>query len=260
MRPRQAPVVPYGRRTGLKDADAGVRQVAPTYGRPLHLTSSSKSPGPLVVESPAERLVNHLLTLDPRVRAFEPQPFTVDLLDGCLLSSPEEVEAARKRHKGREGRKFYTPDFAVRWLDRPQAAVEVKLEGFEGNDDYDAVLQKAASLLDAAGYAFTKVVIPADQRIPLRFNVPLLRKASRQKSLWPVHDLVERVEGFLDGGPRTLSALCSELGLSPNLVPHLLMMGVAHANLLAQFIAGAMSLQAAHGDLSHLCLLEEFVA
>lgn len=260
MTRQRMPILPYGRRKGLGGADAGIRQVAPTFGKLLHLTSSSKSAERLVVESDAERLVGHLLTLDPRVRRFEPQPFTVDLIEGRLLWRPEEVAAARKRHKGREGRKFYTPDFAVDWVDRPQGVLEVKLEGFEGDDEYQAALQKASALLHTAGHTFTKVVVPASQRSALRFNVPLLRKAQIRQDLWPSAGLFRKLESHLEEGPRALLDVCRDLELSPSLVPHLLVAGAVGANLAGQTISGEMLLRAAFGDQSHLCLLEELVA
>lgn len=259
MTRQRMPVVPYGRRKGLSGADAGIRQVAPTFGKLLHLTSSSKSAERLVVESDAERLVGHLLTLDPRVRRFVPQPFTVDLIEGRLLWSPDEVAAARKRHKGREGRKFYTPDFAVDWVDRPQGVLEVKLEGFDGDDEYQAALHKASALLHTAGHTFTKVVVPAGQRSALRFNVPLLRKAQTRLDLWPSAGLVRRLEGLLEDGPRALVDVCRHLELSPCLVPHLMVAGAVGAKLAAQTISGEMLLHAAFGDQSHLFLLEELV-
>lgn len=249
--------IPYGRRSGQKDADSGVRRVAATYGKVLLLTSSPKASDRFVVESDAERVVTHLLTLDPGVQGFVPQPFTVDLVDGRILWTPEEVEAARKRHRGREGRKFYTPDFEVTWLGRPKGALETKLEGFEGDAEYDAGLQLAASVLRTGGYDLAKVVVPAGNGHPLRFNLPLLRKAIGREDLRPTTDLVGRVNAFLEGGPRTLHQLCSELCLSPNLVPALLVAGVLSADLARQTISGTMLLHAAHGDCSHLCLLDE---
>jgi hypothetical protein len=254
IRPRSTP---YGRRSGQKDADTGVRRVAATYGKVLHLTSSPKASDRFVVESDAERVVTHLLTLDPRVQRFAPQPFTVDLLDGRILRTPEEVEAARKRHKGREGRKFYSPDFEVTWLDRPMGALETKLEGFEGDAEYDATLQLAASVLRTGGYDLGKVVVPSGNGNPLRFNLPLLRKAVGREDLLPTKDLIGQVEALLEGGPRTLRQLCSELGLSPNLVPALLVAGVLGADLARQTISGEMLLHAAYGDCTHLCLLDE---
>lgn len=250
---------PYGRRSGQKGADSGVRRVAATYGKVLHLTSSPKASDRFVVESDAERVVSHMLTLDPRVRLFTPQPFTVDLLDGRLLRTPEEVEAARKRHKGREGRKFYTPDFEVTWSDRPMGALETKLEGFEGDAEYDATLQLADSILRTGGYDLGKVVVPSSGSHPLRFNLPLLRKAVGRRDLRPTKDLIAQVEHLLDGGPRTLRQLCSELSLSPNLVPTLLVAGVVGADLARQTISAEMLLHAAYGDCTHLCLLNEML-
>ncbi|WP_164962404.1 hypothetical protein [Rubrivivax sp. JA1026] len=98
---RAKPAIAYGTRGRLGGADGGIRRVAPSFGKVLHLTSSDKAGDRFAVESDAERLVSHLLTVDPRVRRFEPQPFTVDLVDGRILRSREAVAEARQKHRQR---------------------------------------------------------------------------------------------------------------------------------------------------------------
>ncbi|MBN6207494.1 hypothetical protein JYK21_13550 [Ralstonia pickettii] len=84
----------------------------------------------MAVESDSERLVAHMLTLDPRVKRFKAQPLTVDLIDRRLLRTREAVTEARARYKDRDGPKFYTPDFEVNWHSISRSIIEVKLEGY----------------------------------------------------------------------------------------------------------------------------------
>lgn len=127
------PQLSYGRRGRLSGADAGIRRVAPSFGKALYLTYSAKTNGLFAIESDAERLVANMLTLDPRVASFRPQPFRVDLLDQRILRTADAIAEARQKHKSREGAKFYTPDFEVVWLDRTRSIFEVKVEGYEGD-------------------------------------------------------------------------------------------------------------------------------
>lgn len=245
----------YGRRAKFKLGDTGVRQVAPTFGKVLHLTYSNKCSGELVVESNAERLFAHMLTLDPRVITFRTQPFTVDLIDQRLLKTPDEVTVARKKHGQRVKPKFYTPDFEIIWKSEPRSVIEVKLEGYEGDQDFQTMLRLASSILEANGYRYARVVLPADPRHPLRNNLPLLKMAANRMDLWPNDCLVQRIETVCAPEPVALKELCNKLGLSPNLVPALLVSGCIAGNLTAHSLNGAMQLKAAYGDLGHLELI-----
>ncbi len=257
MRPPPSNKYSYGSRGHLAGADAGIRRVAPTFGKALFLTYSTKSTGQLVVESDAERLVAHMLTLDPRVRAFKPQPFKVDLIDRRVLKTPEEVVEARLKHKHREGRKFYTPDFSVDWHNRPRSITEVKIEGRMLVEEDQLALERASEILEAHGYRFSTAKMPASPRHPLRSNLPLLKKAASRSDLWPSPELVRKIETVCAGRSMTLRTLCAELDLSPNLVPALLVSGAVGADVVRYAIHGEMILAPALGDLSHLELLEE---
>ncbi|RQQ21583.1 hypothetical protein DF107_04325 [Burkholderia stagnalis] len=57
----------YGRRGRLNSANSGVRETAPTYGKPRNSLFSEKAGGHFKVELNNERLVAHLLIIDPRV-------------------------------------------------------------------------------------------------------------------------------------------------------------------------------------------------
>lgn len=256
---RSSSTIAYGKRGRLGGADAGIRRVASTFGKVLHLTGSSKSAERFAVDSDAERLAAHALTIDPRVTRFTPQPLTVDLVDGRLLRTPDDVSAARQKHRQRIGRKFYTPDFGIERVDNPHEVAEVKLEGFEGDAEYNVTLQQGHEVLDAAGYRFTRLVIPADARHPLRANLPLLKKATSRKDLWPDSELLARVEDACGAGPIPLTDVCRKLDLSPSLIPVLLVCGAVRADVVRQRIYGPMLLEAAYGELAHLHLIEELI-
>ena len=248
----------YGRRGKLKFADKGVRDPASTFGKVRNLTYSIKGCGDLSVDRDAERHTAHMLTLDPRVKEFRTQPFMVDLIDQRLLKTPEEVAEARKKHSQRASPRFYTPDFAIDWQHTTRSALEVKLEGYEGDEIYQNRLLLGSSILDANGYRFAKVVIPCDPRHPLRGNIPLLKKAANRRDLWPDDSLVGRITDICELQPVTLKDLCDKLNISPNLVPALLVSGCVASNLTKHSLCGTMPLSAAYGDLSHLQMLERF--
>ncbi|MFX5521758.1 hypothetical protein ABTD78_21075, partial [Acinetobacter baumannii] len=84
-----------------------------TYGKARIGTYAEKADGHITVESDAERLVAHILSIDPRVRSFKQQPFTVDLVGERLLFTREEVSEARRMRGCRTGEMEYTPDFSV---------------------------------------------------------------------------------------------------------------------------------------------------
>ncbi|MGE4125633.1 MAG: hypothetical protein AB7E59_10275 [Pusillimonas sp.] len=246
----------YGARGRLKSVDAGVRRVAPTFGKALFLSYSTKCRGHMVVESDAERLVAHILTLDPGVREFSTQPFTVDLIDRRILKTSQSVAEARARHRGRAGPKFYTPDFLVQWHMGGRTAIEVKFEGYEGDAEYEQKLLMCREVIIASGLQFLRVVLPSAPRHPIRSNVPLLTKAAQRHDLWPTPELVQSVEAALEAGAAPLGALCKEVALSPSLAPVLLVTGVVSADVGQHPINGDMLVTPAYGDLGHLALLQ----
>ena len=127
----------YNNRPGKKEVDVGVRKAAPTYGREAFVTFVEKGGGMLVFDNDAERLVA-MLGFDPRVRRIQAQPFAVDLVEGRLLRSADQRNAARSKYARRKGASIYTPDFYVERADGTQFALEVKLGGFIGRDaDHD---------------------------------------------------------------------------------------------------------------------------
>lgn len=246
----------YGSRGTLGGSDRGVRRVAPTFGKVLNLTASHKCGGRIAVESDAERLVAHMLTIDPRVNRFEPQPFTVDLVEGRVLRTKEALAAARANCKGSKVPWFYTPDFAIQWHDAPRSTLEVKLDGFEGDETYQAKLETAQRVLESAGYRFQLAVFPNAPKHPLRANLPLLRQAAHRHDLRPTDELLTCIEALCGERPMRLGDMCARLCISPNLVPVLLTAGTLQAEVARHRIFAEMPVEAAFGDLGHLQLLD----
>ncbi|MBS0355505.1 MAG: hypothetical protein JSR83_16595 [Proteobacteria bacterium] len=246
----------YGRRGRLNAANTGIRHTASTYGKAKIGTYSAKGNGHLNVESESERFVAHLLTLDPQVAAFQPQPFTVDLIDERLLFTREAVSEAWHLHRDVPGPKFYTPDFGVDWHDGLHHAFEVKAEGFEGDDIYWEKVGRARRILAANGYPLRTVVYPANSAHPVRLNARVLKQAIHRVSDYLNDGLVERVTRRCEQGSVTVGGLCRDLQLLPGLIPLLLVSGVLSGDLAHHAVCGAFTLSLAYGDLSHLSLLE----
>lgn len=246
----------YGRRGRVGDANTGVRHPAPTYGKAKLGTYSLKASDYINVEQEAERFVSHLLEIDPRVYGFQPQPFCVDLIDQCMLWTKAARGAAWHAHRDLPGAKLYTPDFSVEWQDGLRHAVEVKVEGFEGDDVYWEKIERARPILEAHGYPLRTLVMPANTAHPLRMNARLLRQAIHLRLAYLTAELVERVRDRCEAGPVTVRTLCEDLHLMPGLVPILLVSGLLTADVAHRPICGALEVSLAYGDLSHLYLLE----
>ena len=254
---KSAPV--YGVRGRRSAGNAGIRLTARTYGKARIGTYAEKADGHITVESDAERLVAHMLCVDPRVRSFRQQPFTVDLVDERLLFTREERSESRRLRGGRTGESEYTPDFSVVQVDGLQRAYEVKLQGFEGDDRYWAKVERAREIMEAYCYPLSTVVVPADERHPVVVNAQLLKQGIARARQYVTPDIVDRVEGYCASGPVLQRALCANLQIQPGLIPPLLATGVLQADLAHHHICATLELSAAYGDLSHLCLIEELL-
>jgi hypothetical protein len=249
----------YSSRPGLRDVDIGARKVAPTYGREAFITFVEKGGGTLVFENDAERLVAHMLGFDPRVRRIQAQPFAVDLVEGRLLRSAEQRDAARRKYAKRRGASLYTPDFYVERADGKQIVVEVKLEGFIGSDaDHDR-LDQGTKVLKTFGHEVARVVIPTATHHPLGSNIGLLHAAAQRPDLQPTEEIVERVHRVADAGACTLFDYARGLDLSVNRIPALVAYGALAADVIQQRFEGRMPMQPAYGSLDHLALMERLV-
>lgn len=237
--------------------NAGVRLTARTYGKARIGTYAEKADGHITVESDAERLVAHILSVDPRVRSFKPQPFTVDLVGERLLFTLEEVSEARRMRGCHTGDVEYTPDFATVQADGLLRAYEVKLQGYEGDDRYWMKIERAREIMEAYCYPLSTVVVPADERHPVIVNAQLLKPAVARAHQYLTQDIIDQVERYCESGPVLQQALCADLHIQTGLTPLLLATGVLQADVAHHHISAALELSAAYGDLGHLCLIEE---
>ena len=230
--------------------------MAPTYGRAAVITHVDKGGGTLLFENGAERLVSRLLGLDPRVRHFHRQPFTVDIVERRLLLTAEERNIARQRYAGRPGPSLYTPDFSVEHGNRRFITIEVKLKGFPGQDADHERMTQAADVLKHYGHEFLRVYVPDDLAHPLHANTGLMYLASLRKDVRPTGDVVDRVERLADDGARTVADYVVGLGISVDYLPSLLVHGVLSMDTIAHRIEGRAPAAPAYGSLQHLELVE----
>jgi hypothetical protein len=244
-------------RPGVKSLDRGIRKVAPTYGRAAFHTFAPKAHGPMVVESASERLVSQMLGLDPSVRSFAPQPFTVDLVQGDVLHTPEQKARARRRDKVRgERSNFYTPDFQVRWSLGATTALEIKTQGWEGDAAAEHKLDLARIALADHHIDFVRLVVPSSWRHPLLTNIPLLHQAARRLDLRPASHVMEQAEHLEDSGACTLGDFCAGLGADTRMAPVLIVFGVLKVDVFAHELRNDTPATSAFGDLDHLSIVE----
>lgn len=249
----------YGTRSRRNAANVGVRFTARTYGKARIGTYAEKANGHITVESDAERLVAHLLSIDPRVRSFKPQPFTVDLVGERLLFTREEVSEARRIRGGLTGDLEYTPDFGTVQVDGLLCAHEVKMEGYQGDDRYWRKVERAREIMEAYCYPLSTVIVPVDERHPVLVNAQLLKPAMARARKYLTPDIIEKVEHYCESGPVLQRSLCTALQISTGFIPLLLAVGVVRADVRHHHISAALELSAAYGDLGHLCLIEELM-
>ncbi|MFY0100270.1 hypothetical protein ABTQ08_22655, partial [Acinetobacter baumannii] len=69
-----------------------------------------------------------------------------------LLFTREEVSEARRMRGCRTGEMEYTPDFSVVQTDGLLCAYEVKIQGYEGDDQYWMKLERARKIMEAYCY------------------------------------------------------------------------------------------------------------
>lgn len=246
----------YGKRGGLQAFDRGCRKVSHGFGRSTLLTHGLKARGGVALESDSERLVAHMLNLDPDVLSYSSQPFAVELTTGSIARSDEEKDALRTRAKRHGGKAvFYTPDFGVVWASGIQAAVEVKLDRYLGDAEYQRKLRLAGDILHGHGYEFLQLVMPSDWRNPLRTNLPLLHQALIRQDLWPRPEIGERILELHEAGANTVGDFLGGLTLDTRMSPLLLVSGHLEADVVGQALCFATPAGPAFGDLSHLQLV-----
>jgi hypothetical protein len=246
----------YGKRGGLHAFDRGSRKVGKGFGKATVLTHGLKADGGLALEGNSERLVAHMLNLDPEVVAYRAQPFAIELITGSIAHNEDEKDALRARAK-RNGCNtvFYTPDFGVTWACGVQAAIEVKLDEYVGDAEYQRKLKLAETLLLNQGCEFLQLVMPRDWRHPLRTNLPLLHQASMRHDLWPEPEIADQILELQNAGAETMGDYLLGLQLDSRMSPLLLVSGFIEADIVSQALCFATPAAPAHGDLSHLQLV-----
>lgn len=243
----------YGKRGRVAEHETGIRLVAPTYGRSRIRMHSSKC-GDVIVEGQAERLIAHVLAIDPEVVRYRPQPFTVDLVSQRLLTSREQVKEAIARHGLRIGPRMYTPDFSVDWSGPGKSALEIKTDAYAGDSEYQERLIRAGEVLKAHGYELTKVVIPTELSGPLKQNIQVLQQAKRIQRHGITPEALNHLND-LEGQDITLGFACSHLGQPLTFASTLLLTGAVACDLMNFPLRADTPVTLAYGDLAHLRLI-----
>lgn len=249
----------YGKRGGLVAFDRGSRKVSHAFGKAAYLTHGVKANGGIALECDSERLATHMLNLDPEVRSYRAQHLAVELSSGTLAFSADDKDKLRARAKRNGGKAvFYTPDFVVAWAGGTKTAIEVKLDRFPGDAEYQRKLQIAQNILFAHGYEFMQLVLPCDSRHALRVNLPLLHQAQMRRDLWPDSNIAERILALHAEGANSMGDYLRGLELDACMSPFLLVAGHLETDVLDHSLRFTTPAQPAQGDLSHLQLLRRF--
>lgn len=243
----------YGQRGRLRTIETGVRLVAPTYGRARIRITSAKT-GDIVVDSQAERFIAHLVAIDPSVKSCSPQPFTVDLVAGRLLTDPAQRLAAKRQYSKRQGPSLYTPDFCIHWSGAKKTAIEVKTAAFPGDDNYQQKLALAGEVLSTYGYELASVTLSTHLQ-PLKTNVQLLQQAQRTTAI-SLNAAQQATLSQLEHDALTLGGICSRLSVPLHDVPRLLLCGAIGMDLYAHHMCADTPTYLAYGDIEHLCLMK----
>ena len=250
----------YAKRPVMSQIDLGVRKVAPTYGRGAFVVESQKMGGTATVESTGEQLLAQMLSIDPLVAEFKPQPFTVDLIGRRIIRSAEERKQIKRLYAGEPGPVMYTPDFGV-WMATGQlVALEGKQASFDGGAEYEAKLAIAADILNKLDIEFMRIVLPNDRQHPIYSNIPLLHQAAKRHDLLPPETQLANLDSLPERATTDLKKIMTRLQLGMNLAPVLIANGVLAAPIHAGFIRGNMLAGPAFGDLQHLHVFPEFRA
>ena len=247
----------YGPRGRIHTIETGIRLVAPTTGR-ARIRTVSASGGEIVVESQAERLVSHMLAIDPSIASYQPQPFSVDLIGQQILTSKEQVKAVRARYGRHLGPRIYTPDFCVSWTGTKKTALEVKTQSYQGDEQFEERLWRAGEVFSAHGIEFAKVITPENTRSPIKQNLQLLQQAKRLQRLSFSAAMAKQLEA-LEGRELTVGAVCAHLNLPLAYCSALVLAGVVALDLLVYPLHADSPVSLAYGDLEHLRLLEKLL-
>lgn len=153
------------------------------------------------LESLLEQSVAQALELDPRVRSYRTQPFTLELSTGRLLAERPSRRQALET--------FYTPDF-VADVNGLEVVIEVKPAAFlEERREQLVHLRSRFSALGRRFVVITEADLPPVYQRNLAVLLPFLTQASSHLVSW-VEPLTRRAPEQLRGSLREVLA-----GLSP---------------------------------------------
>lgn len=145
-------------------------------GRAYVMCSAKNGNVEIRLESRLEQSVAQALELDPRVRAYRAQPFTLDLATGDLLPEKHLIKP--------QGTLYYTPDFSVELADL-QIVLEVKPRAFL--EEHGELLGKVRSALMRKGMRF---IVICDNDFHghylrnIQLLIPYLTQAAHSLPLW----------------------------------------------------------------------------
>jgi hypothetical protein len=219
-------------------------------GRRALIVKSVKSIGGEVrVESALERDVAVMLDVDPRVVEISAQPFTLELNTNELLLS-------RQHYRVRPGIKprFYTPDFLCRLDDGALVAVDAKHSTFIPEFEIKKINVEAALRHHGIGFK----VIPDTEVSSTVMEAMAGLHLLRADYLKPLRAVAEDELGELLDICSAWAAdeLMMQLTSGRIAIYAGLLAGMLTTDLATPLFYSNGTVRAAHGDLSHLQILE----
>lgn len=223
-----------------------------------YLVASHKNGGEMFVESKHEHTTMLALDVDPRTRSIHPQPFTVRLdLEKIFPTRTEAIQAEPRRRiqavKGPHEEWIYTPDFLVELTSPIPLVVEPKSSREIAK--IGSALERRGRVLNNLGYRFLVVSSAEVEQEGLHRNLATMRDAMQYRRDNDTTQLFKHLAEIV-----TRHHTAFSLGAIFTQVPHeaiylALISGVFACDLRAGPISVNTKLWPAHGDLSHLQLL-----
>lgn len=245
----------FGKRSAKHIPSAGLRDVAPNFGKPLYSSGARKFRGgdPTRVEGSSEQLVARMLDIHPAVETYEPQGLGADLITETLLYTKEQRDQAKRRYAPAGGTSYYTADFSASLASVGKRVYEVKAEQYASDPESEERFRRARPIFIRYGVDVCKVVVPPESH-PIWSNVALVHKAAHRS------DVRARLLSSVDtlSGRRVFVArdALEVLGASTNDLPALIAMGLLAVDLFDGRIRAGMRAALAHGTLDHLSVLD----
>jgi hypothetical protein len=144
----------FGKRSNRHVPNAGPRDIAPTYAKPLYASPARKfrreEPGARV-DGRAEQLFARMLDIHPDVEQYEPQGIGADLVKQTLLQTREQREQAKQRYVDAPGTSYYTADFSVQMAAAGNRVCEVKDERYPSDRASEERFRRATTLATHTG-------------------------------------------------------------------------------------------------------------